>query len=98
MGSDFNIEKKPQTCPLLKIKTFRCHFTTDASLFNDWRGSFFNKFSVENYRAGHFSMGSLYNVTLVEDENIVELFHCLGYVDEGLFYCTYSPYIHTDKS
>ena len=42
---------------LLKIDTFWRHFSTGASIFNDRMVLFFNKFQLENDRAGHFSMG-----------------------------------------
>ena len=67
MGSDFNVENRPTTLPLLKIDTFWLHFSTGASIFNDRMVLFFNKFQLKNDRAGHFSMGvyfQRYTITL----------------------------------
>ena len=63
MGSDFNVENRPTTLLLLKIDTVWHHFSTGASIFNDRMVLFFNKFQLKNDMAGHFSMGSIFNVT-----------------------------------
>ena len=57
MGSDFNVENRPTTFPLLKIDNFWRHFSTDASIFNVRMVLFFNKFQLKIDRAGHFSTG-----------------------------------------
>ena len=83
MGSDFNVENRPKTLPLLKIDTFWRLFSTGASIFNDRMVLFFNKFQL---KASHFSMGSIFNVTPAENaERFAEPLNYFVFIDISAF-------------